>query len=773
MSEQMKPDLKKVVPLRPEGRSERQAAAPEAAINALPAILRSLHERAQQRLRGMLRELFNKADDTLFELADKAASNQDQNLYFDGIRELRLGRRPLTDTFFHTIDQHFACLLGSPAEGNGAHSVFSSSEWEVVENEQLDEMMAIEAMVHKLEERSGEAIQHLTLRIDQLVPVKVYHKNNPLGAVAISEAFALAARKIPLDGKIRLVLFKLFEQCVMAPLDGLLNELNQLLIDANILPSLRVGSSGAHGGKTVGANRLVRAPGATSTSKSTSGFSRESDNRDLVDDEQARQLLQGLRELLGPITSSSDEPAAPVTAVATTELLQWLSRAQHQQAQQPVADVREWVQGILQSNDKAARLSALDDDVINLVGMMFEFILDDRTLAAPMKALIGRLQIPLIKVAVADKTFFGQGGHPARRLLNEMALAALGWQETPEELTRKNGLYEYMQAMVENILQEFETDLSLFERQLFAFRVYLDKERHRAQILEQRAIDAEDGKAKAELARRLVKDELKKICAGRELPQVVSKILHEAWANVMFIHCLREGVESQAWRDCCTSARQLVWSVSSAVDDKSRQQLVKLVPELLRRLRIGLDSISFSPFETAQLLKQLQAVHLLRLRADHQEAAAAPEPASPPPKVTAQGADNELGAADSALTPTLTPAAPANSAFVLLAEPEVAVVPAPDSQHLSLVGNLTQGTWFEMQGDNGTRYRCRLAAVIRAANKYIFVNRAGIKVAEETRESFALALQQKRLHVLDDGMLFDRALESVIANLREQRSQNE
>jgi len=95
-----------------------------------------------------------------------------------------------------------------------------------------------------------------------------------------------------------------------------------------------------------------------------------------------------------------------------------------------------------------------------------------------------------------------------------------------------------------------------------------------------------------------------------------------------------------------------------------------------------------------------------------------------------------------------------------------------DPQHLALVNNITQGTWFEMQGEAGEKYRCRLAAIIRSVGKYIFVNRSGMKVAEESRESLAIALQTKRLTILDDGMLFDRALEAVIGTLREQRTLN-
>jgi len=78
------------------------------------------------------------------------------------------------------------------------------------------------------------------------------------------------------------------------------------------------------------------------------------------------------------------------------------------------------------------------------------------------------------------------------------------------------------------------------------------------------------------------------------------------------------------------------------------------------------------------------------------------------------------------------------------------------------------GVWFEKtEGDTG--YPWRLAAIMRATDKFIFVNRSGVKVAEETRESLALLLQSGGIRTLDDTMLFDRALESVISNLKTTR----
>ena len=59
-----------------------------------------------------------------------------------------------------------------------------------------------------------------------------------------------------------------------------------------------------------------------------------------------------------------------------------------------------------------------------------------------------------------------------------------------------------------------------------------------------------------------------------------------------------------------------------------------------------------------------------------------------------------------------------------------------------------------------------LAAIIKPTGKYIFVNRTGMKVMEKTRMGLAVEFRRGAIRLLDDALLFDRALESVIGNLR-------
>ena len=110
--EALKVDSKKVVQLNVERNSPQQS---QIALARLPAAMHNLRDKARQQLQNLLRELFDKVDDAMFELADKANNNQDQNLYFDSMREVRIRRRAMETAFFRKIDIGFAQLLDANA----------------------------------------------------------------------------------------------------------------------------------------------------------------------------------------------------------------------------------------------------------------------------------------------------------------------------------------------------------------------------------------------------------------------------------------------------------------------------------------------------------------------------------------------------------------------------------------------------------------------------------------------------------------------------------
>jgi len=787
MNEPKQSSRENVVPLK----SGQKPPSGIPSLARLPAPVHALREKARRHLQQLLHELFDQADDALFDLADQAANNQEQNLYFESMREVRLERRKLEANLFQHLDRGFAQLLDSAA-AQAAESTdeMSLEDLSLVQNDELEAQVARDNLINKANDAYAESLQHLIMRIDQLVPVKVYQKNNPLGPNRLCGGFAAGLEALSIDIKARLVLFKLFDKVVVARLGKVYQELNQLLIDANILPSLKPGRPGV----------ALRPGRSGATGRGGPGTAASSDDS-------AEQVLHTLRGLL----AESQEPAGAGSGqgstqsdygsgaqMASDDLVQALSRAQQESRQQlgqsgPL-DFKALLSD-LQRGQKQQQINPLDQDVINLVSMMFEFILDDRNLADPMKALLGRLQIPLVKVAIADKSFFSKGGHPARRLLNEMAMAALGWQDTGEENRRKDNLYKKIEVTVQAILSGFDRDIGIFERLLLDFRSFQEKERRRAQILEQRTLDAEDGKARAERARTQVDSALAEITRGRDLPEAAQRLLQDAWAKVLFIIGLKQGSGSEEWCQALAQAEDLVWSATAPMDKDNRQRLLKLVPRLLPQLRAGLESINYNAFEQTQLFKQLEQLHLSRLRVQPSREPAEQTPESEAGDIRDQQVPEEAPSeapskkeeplsevfepevhsepesqkpapdlADSPDSESVSPGAEPPA-------PEIAETPlAPDDPHWALVSNLTQGSWFEMQAEANQVYRCRLAAMIKPTGKYIFVNRSGMKVAEETREGLARALKTGRLRLLDDGMLFDRALEAVIGNLRSARA---
>lgn len=876
----------KVVPIG-SASSMRASDKTRAKLARLPAAVHVVQDKCKLNLVKALNQVFDNADDALFELADKAGNNHDQNLFFESMREVRLRRRVMESAFVEEIDKAFSQLSSSQIVSEELdHDEPSLDNLQLVQNDELEELVAIDSMISKAARGGGEILQHLSLRLDSLVPLKVYQKNNPIGPDAVCKAFATTAKLLDADIKAKLVLFKLFEKYVVSTLTSLYESLNTLLIEQDILPSLVPGKIKRQPAATTPANTTI--PGA-GTPSNTAGIPQ----------------MEG-----GVVQGSQPQPApvgqAPVNQVPMSQrpmtqgtgndvgqnvdvglIMNALSQLQTQQVssenllQQPAnieaahVDIRQLIATALTSQapqgQQSHDIGGTERDVINLVKVLFEFILDDRNLAEPMKALIGRLQIPVLKVALLDNSFFSKTGHPARRLLNEMATAALGWNEngkTQEDLL-KDALYQKIATVVQTLLGEFDSNVEIFTDLLADFVSFIEKERKRARIIEQRTIDAESGKAQAEAARQYVAEQLEVLRGESSIPDPVNKVLDVAWSNVLFLIYLKDGTGNDIWRGSLETAKDLIWSVVTPITQETRSQLMTLLPSLLKRLRNGLESISYNPYEMTQLLGELKTIHLDRLRAPIDESVVvetAPALKSGLPETLNKTPDNTQSAKlqTTAAKPAERPkveVVPVSNVLPVKTKQEKAaetvtlkgktksgvklqvVTSSNPSQNPSVIapkamaqkptkstptgstdigtksasntaksnneasvratansltktqtdrkasnqnesGNkvaaqpyheqvskLTQGAWFEKQQGEGSEatFRCRLAAIIKATGVYIFVNRSGQKVAEESAKGLALALQNGSMKALDDGMLFDRALQSVIGDMRKSR----
>jgi hypothetical protein len=379
----------------------------------------------------------------------------------------------------------------------------------------------------------------------------------------------------------------------------------------------------------------------------------------------------------------------------------------------------------------------------------------------------------MLKVAVIDKTFFSRGSHPARRLLNEIASAALGWGDQDD--TQRDSLYQKIEQVVQRLLNDFVDDPAIFSELLSDFLAFTGDERRRSELLEQRTRDAEEGSAKAALARREVEQALNERLLGKTLPEVVVRLLQEAWSKVLMLTCLKHGVASAEWQAALATMDDLVWSVEPHDDPEARMRLLEVVPGLLKALREGMASAAFDPFSTGDFFNQLEALHVQAFQRFKRALPVEVEAEAP-----AADAPNEQSATEQDMPLLELPpeAADDEPAMVAVVEEIVLLVPGEnrlvepdvslpdDDEALLQVDNLRVGSWVEFQEDEEHKLRCKLAAVIKPTGKYVFVNRTGMKVLEKTRMGLAIEFRRGAIRLLDDALLFDRALESVIGNLR-------
>ena len=748
----------------------------------MTAPLIQLQEKSQQLLMKSLQDMFDKIDDALFELAEKSVNNSEQNIFFESMREVRLKRIDIEAQYADSFGDGFVALF-HPTSTDSPSSSLSTSDTglSLMADEAVEEMVAMDAMVAKAEKHLSAPLAALCARIGSLAPVDIQRLNNPLGPQRLCDKFSDACLQLNIDIKARLVVFKLYDKYVVGALDKLYAQANEQLIANNILPDFRLTQRRSERSASI----VEKANSVTESLLQGSALPNSVANGQAADPQDIYQLLQQLNHLDTASAASSDSLAAdsplahplaaalkllPVStkpAIGHELLLQLLTTLQQDPARIAgysdasvdgdinVLMPKQLTQGLSHS------LSAIADggdhsigqgerDVISFVSLLFQFVLDDRSLAEPMKAAISRLQIPIIKVAMQDAGFFSEQAHQARRLLNEMTTAALGW--IAEDNYQNDSLYQCVCATVERVSNEFVDDTQLFSDVLADFISFVDYEKKRADLREKRVVDAEAGRDRSESAR----DYIAKLIEAKNLehcaPEFVRAMVESSWNNMLFITYLKKGLESQEWLDTVAAMDDLLWTVAPERFIGDRAGIIHRIPAMLKFLRQGLNSINFDSYAAGEFFAHLEHFHL--------DVMQRPEPLAyynvPSNTVPVCSMQDAVDIADNE-------------------EQSLKIADESDDPYIAKAKMLGVGQWVEFidvgeDGDEDKKVRCRLAAILRNSGKRIFASRTGVKAGEYTVKEIADRLASETVLLLEDAQLFDKALSSIIDDLRQSRS---
>ena len=722
---------------RQQGANGEAASVPQEVVRIRDTVVAGLGDLLQGGLDAV--------DDSLFELANNCRSNNEQNRYFEAMREIRIKRKGVERQFSDMISKLFLTPPGSSGVGTADGPVDFDS-LSLVGNDDLEEQVALNAMSGKAKAHFQGQLVQLEARFSQVYGAQSDVVINPLAPEHLGRAFIDAIQPMEIQIRERLILLKQFDRYVMSNLGMLLDEANRMLVQAGVIPNFR--HKGITGGQhESSANKEHRsAESASSTRVEAAG--------DSAVFEQIRKMLAYQRSNAGIPQQRHSGQIHVVSAAELGELLNALpadadlynahTSTGHgedlSQGEATAIDLLQLMQKLLSQferrDGRKATLNEADEDLINLVSMLFEFILDDDNLSAPIQVLISRLQIPILKVVMRDKSFFSHGGHPARRLLNNLAKAGIGWSNSDEKARDK--LYNQIHDIVQRILDEFDGDVSLFVTLNQEFDAFLERENRRSTLVEQRTRESERGRIKSQKAQATVDNILKEKLARYKLPETIHTIVINGWSRVMFLAYLRDELEHH-WNESVKVLDDLIWCLHPHDDEEERDQWVRVVPGLLKTLRAGLEEVSFNASKLDEMMGQLkhelaEAFRTNAVLETRQEPVAAESNIG---SLAIDSSDDGQELEDNAI-----------------------------SEYMAKIDNIEVGSWVEFNLVNGAHFRCKLSAIIDDADCFVFVNRMGLKVIEKTRTELARGMRRGTLVLLEQGALIDRALNAVVGSLR-------
>ena len=719
-------------------------------------VLKECRDIAARRLEQHIARMMEKVDDALFSRAEKAESNSIQTRYFDAMREMRIIRKDIEESFIEEFRKRFDA--GTPRQAGSSEAL--SLDWEsggdsdlsLVESDDLEEDLAVTNMVNKLRGTCTQSMYALDRRIGLLIrDPELERWFNPLGPECICNAFKTATKHIETGIEIRLVVLKLFDQHVVNQIDALYKEINQHLVSRGVMPEVRAtvrrnpngpAAGGYAGGGAAPVDGACAEPGFAGGVAGSAGMPGGVAGGGVPGGYADNGAGGGWQQPIHALTYlQQGSLPAPLPGMEYS--------AEHIDQGGLTSGTVNILHGIKQSG-LAQGFGQVGDMTIDIVALLFDHILEDPNIPDALRALIGRLQIPMLKVALLDRNFFARKSHPARQLLNRLSTTAISWSE---DKGTDDPLFRRIESLVQTILDDFEDDVSLFERLLADFDDFMVREEQQAQRRAEYSARVMEGQERLQIAKSTTLEEITPRVDDSGNLDFVRRFVSSHWKNLLFVTCARHGKDSEAWKQAVATMDDLIWSVKPKRTAEDRRRLVALQPGLLARLREGMERLSLPATERDDFIARLVRAHGRTAAAD----AGQPD-ASAPVSVQTEELQRFSG---KVIEET---ASEEDVPVEAINEPPPAAdedCPDIDDQHTATAAGLETGTWVEFLDDDDTPMRAKLSWISPITGTYLFTDRQGLKAGNLTVAALAQRFRCGKARIIN-GPLLDQAVVSAL-----------
>lgn len=268
---------------------------------------------------------------------------------------------------------------------------------------------------------------------------------------------------------------------------------------------------------------------------------------------------------------------------------------------------------ILEQRSALKDLSSTVDEqmTIDIVAMLFEFILRDTQVPAEIRAQLGRLQFLVLKVALKDHSLLTQKGHPARLLVNRIGSISLGLKQIDPsgiEITKE------ICRIVEALLQDESENPQIFSRMLDEFDVFIARELRAGSASTENAIEGVEQVRNRTLRFAHTSAQLHEALLGLTIDPYLQSFFETIWVYALELADREDAKRAHRFR---LLVPDLLWSIIPKANEEERIQLLALLPIILSTLKEGLTSIQCDPTVQEGLMNWLVDAHTRSMRINH------------------------------------------------------------------------------------------------------------------------------------------------------------
>ena len=746
----------------------------------LGGILPQIFSQFAKNLKPKLIACFESLDDTLFDMSEKAETNQNQTMYFETMRTVRKKRALMFNQFFDSIKHTFKQFKNNNLvyfdQDLGYNPEVKSLSLSLVDEKELDETLAKTNLINKSDMAYHRHLYAFEKRFSVLASGTVLKTNQvPISPHVVVNSFTKCLKIIDIDVTLKLIMYKLFERNIMGQLNEIYTNINDLLASKGVIPeiSYSIGQqsrapSNAMPPPTMGTNEDQN--NQPQTFESTNQLNTNqgvANNQSTVDPnyQLISQLFSHSHQTASANNATNNQntssqvgsgPTNPVSNIDVGSMMNALNSLQNnvfrntESSNKSPTEIKDELIKQLNKIDTDTinqKVNQKDEDTIDLVGMLFQFIVDDRNLPDAIQVILAKLQIPYLKIALKDRNLFADKTHPARKLLDKMSISSIGWSE---EFDRNNVYISQLDKITKEILEVEDYSQQFYVDKLSQFEKFLLKQKKKSDVAQKRSKEKTLGQDKINQAKEQSAQLLVDKMRNKPMPALIRDLLLGEWSNVLVLMILRHGIESEEFIQKVEFV-DLVINLSHPQPDS--EVTVDTIKTVTKKYEDGLKVVAFNPKESIDkqhlLVECLNTVH--SINADDANAndleMIAPEEILKLSNIRKQHEIVEF--IEEIIDPTDT----GN-------EEEI------EENFLKLVDSLKIGTWLEFIKDEENEVRAKLSWISPITAKYLFVNSRGLKITDKTNIDLAAGLKNKTIRILQQVALFDRALSAIADKLK-------